>query len=366
MGTTFKKLYNKLIGSINVVPASFAKEAINEALRDIYDARDWGFLWTDGYIRIPALIEGTVEVTKFSEKITFSGATKALIDAITVDEVPLEERQLKFYGTNKINKVFYYKILDYDSDTGDMLIDPPYLDDSNAAIKVQILKVYYTAPYYQIATVETVVDGDEETTIVKRTDPVIDFRRFAYIVSPEDNRRLITDMTLDEVNRRDPSRNELSYPRYFIPYGIDSAGNQLYEFYPASRSEKIYQIKYLRNGVPLINDSDTIPDLIPTELVLARAKQKAYEWVQANAGILPSVKNVGVYSNLIAMLDNPNRSSSYPSLLDKAIRRDEELFPQAYVGDFSNYNYYDDYWGDYNWELTHDRFGETLVIDANA
>lgn len=363
MGITFKKLYEKLIGSINVIPASFAKDAINDALRDIYDVNDWGFLWTDGFIKVPEIIDGTAVVLENSRTVILDAPTKILVDAISIDDVPLGERQLKFYGTNKIDQVFYYTILDYDSVLGKLTIDPPFLDNSNVAIKLQILKVYYSAPTYSTSKMDVDENG---APIVITTDPVVDFRRFAYIFSPFNKRNLILDTTEAEINNRDPYRTyRNSDPRYFIPHGVDSEGTQLYELYPMNKKSKIYRTRYLRNGIALTNNSDTISDILSSELVLARAKQKAYEWVIANAGQIDSVKSTGSYLNLIAMLNNVNMSNSYPNLLEKALKKDEELFPKAYLGDFFNYPYFDNLWGDYDMSLPHDGLGDTIILDIS-
>lgn len=354
MGTTFKQLYNKLELACDVVPVTVAKESINEALRDIYDSTDWGFLWKETYFRTPVVISGHAAVIKYGTTITLDTATKTLVNALTVDEVPIEERQIKFFGTTKVDRVFYYNIKSYDSGTGIITLDDekPFLDDTNANIQIEIFKVYYTAPF-----------------ILINNEPVIDFRRFAYIASPFYQRYLILNRTLDEINRFDPSRTYgmNGEPRYFIPFGINADGNQLYEIYPVPRNERVYRIKYLRNGIPLSRDTDQLPNnILSTELVLSRAKQIAYEWVIANQQKL-GIKSVTGYVNMLAKLDNRNSTSSYPRLLERAQARDEELFPKAFAGDFAPYNFYDDLLYDgYDMSLPHDRFGETLVIDASA
>jgi hypothetical protein len=349
MGITFKKLYNRLLSSIDVIPVPFAKEAINQALRHIYDERDWGFLWTTGYIQTPVVINGHASVEKYSPIVNFDLETQLQLNALVVGSVPLEERQIKFFGTNKISRNIFYNFVDYSHGTGIAILDKPFLDDTNANIQIQILKVYYTAPYY-------LVDGN----------PEIDFRRWEYIFSPLWNKRINDAVTLNELDRYDPRRTYTGYPGYFVPNGVDSANNILYEFYPHPVQDAVYETRYLRNGQELINDADVVPTTVfSVELILAKAKQKAYEWAIANASKKDIKGSATAFVNLIGMLENRNSSSSYPSLLEMAIKKDEELFPQAYQGE---YTYYDvvDYFNDYDWSLPHDRLGDTLVIDANA
>lgn len=335
MGTTFKQLYNKLRGSIDVVPITVCKELINQALRNIYDEHDWSFLWQDSYLRTPARITGTGSVIKFQDTVTLDLATKILVNAIIVDDIPLEERQLKFVTTSKVDRSILYKITNYDNITGIITFDPPFFDDDNSAISLQIVKAYYTAPF-----------------IIINGDPIINFRRWAYVHSPQFRTNLNLNTTISEINSIDADRTFTGDPIRFIAYGNDSNGNILFELHPTPINERVYRTRYLSNGGYLTRDSETISDLISTELVLSYAKQLAYEWVMANASKL-NLKSISAYPNLIALAMNKGKI-----LLANAINRDEELFPQAYVGDFTDYPCYDDNML-FDWAYTHNR----VVID---
>jgi hypothetical protein len=353
MGITFKELKAKLIGELDVIPASSAGDRINDALRDIYDEVEWGFLFTEGYIRTPALIDGYASAIQFEDKITLDVATKALVDAIGINQVPFEERQIRQIGSKQVDRGFTYNILDYDSVTGEVTLDPPFQDETNSAIHIQILKIYYTAPYF--ITRSMGVDPDTNDPIVINSEPIIDFKRFEYVVSPQFNRRLILDATPAELFFHDPYREYAAEPRFLVSHSQDSAGNRLYEMYPAPRFERLLRVRYLRAGVPLIAESDQIPDALSKELVITKAKMKSYEWAMANADKL-NLKSVGRFQNLIAMLNSPNMPSGYPQLLEKAKKNDEEAYPKAYQGNFADVPYYD-------WELGGECMGETLLLN---
>lgn len=348
MGITLGNLRAKLLGELNVIPASSAKARINDALRAIYDEVEWGFLFTDSYIRMPALIEGHATVLKFSDTITLDAPTKALVDAISPDDVSLYERQLRFIGSNKVDRGFTYKILDYDSVAGTMLIDPAYLDDDNANVKLQILKVYYTAPFY-IASSKVMQDENGNDVVVK-SDPVIDFKRFEYVVSHQFNRKLLLDSTPAELFRFDPYREFAGEPKYMVPYAVDSSGNQLYEVYPAPRFERVLRVKYLRAGLPLDKNSDQAPDMFSQELIITKAKIKSYEWAAANSEML-KLKSVGRFANLIVFLQK-----EYNDLLAAAKKNDEERYPKAYQGNFADLPYYE-------WNPVGENMGETLLLN---
>lgn len=343
MGITFRTLKQRLLGELDVIPATSAGDRINDALRDLYDSNEWGFLLTDGFIRTPALISGYGIVTEFLNTITLDASTKLIVDAIDINHIPIEERQVRILQSVQTDRGIVYQITAYDNTNGVLTIDPPYMDTSSASKKIEIFKAYYTAPEINIGT---------------STSPefVVDFKRFESIISPQFNRRLCLDLTQEVINKHDPWRSYNSDPQCVIPKGLDSAGNQLYEFYPAPRFERILRIKYLRNGLPLKRETDQAPNIFSQELILEKAKQRSYKWIMANAAKL-GLKSVVPYQNLLALSNSPNDQSSLPNLLIRAVKKDEELYPKAYIGNFAETPYYD---FDYDRGLP---IGETLVLN---
>lgn len=359
MGITFDQLKKRLIGAIDVIPSAAAGDFINDALREIYDSYDWGFLYTESYIRTPAIIEGTASVVKFQSIITVDAAIQAKLNEITENDVGLETRQVRLVSPKIQDTTLLYNILDYNADTGEITLDQPFQDQTNVSVRVQILKIYYMAPFYTPTNYDSAVDPVP--------DPIIDFRRFESIVSPQFRKRLFVDQTLTDLDRIDPRRiGYLGETKTIVSAGVDVAGNQLFEFYPIPRQERLLRVKYLRNGLPLVRSIDTIPSAFTKELVLAKAKQLAREWVIDNAQKIPNIGNVNRLLTANALAESPNNSSSYRNLLAIAKKKDEELFPQSYLGDFYIYPFYDESWLGYDYTLPHDSFGETLIIDAAA
>lgn len=359
MGITFEQLQKRLVGALDVIPAPAAGDFINDALREIYDSYDWGFLYTESYVRTPEIIEGNASTVKFQPKITVDASIQAKINEITENDVDLNTRQVRLVAPKIQDSTLLYNIVEYDNDTGEITLDQPFQDQTNVAARIQILKIYYTAPLYTPTNYDPAVDPVP--------DPIIDFRRFESVVSPRFRKRLILDQTLTDLDRVDPKRTRyLGETKTIVSAGIDASGNQLFEYYPISRQERLLKVKYLRNGAPLVRPRDLLPLAFSKELVLAKAKQLAREWVIDNAQKIPNIGNVNRLLTANALAESPNNSSSYKSLLAVAKKKDEELFPQSYLGDFYIYPYYDDTWSEYDYTLPHDRFGETLVIDAAA
>lgn len=340
MGITLGQLRNRLIGELDVIPAASAKDRINDALREIYDDNEWGFLFTDGFIRTPAIIEGTAQVTKYSAEVIVDVNTTNLINAIGEFDPDIFARQFRSLSRVEVDRGFIYKIIDWDSATNKLTIDPPYQDVTNASAKIQIVKVFYSPPYY---------NPPYEKGVDPVPDPIIDFKRFEYIISPQFNRRLILDATQEEINKFDPYREYSSEPRYLISSLFNEFDEPLFELYPAPRFSRLFRARYLRAGLLLNKDSDKVHDIFTKELILSKAKVESYIWAKANADKL-RLKTVGKFDNLIALAEN-----KYQKLLQDAIKKDEERFPKAYVGNVvDNFPEYDRDFGCYH---------ETLILN---
>lgn len=340
MGITLGQLRARLIGELDVIPASSTKDRINDALREIYDDHEWGFLFTDGFIRTPELIEGTAEVTKFSNEVILSQAVTDKINAVSEFDVDLFEKQFRSLSTKEVDRGFTYKIIDWDSPNNKLTIDPPYQDVTNAAAKIQILKVYYKPPYYQ---------PPYEPGVDPVPDPVIDFKRFEYVISPQFNRRLGLTTSWHELQRYDPYREIASEPRFLIPRQFNNFEEPLFEMYPAPRFARVFRVYYLRAGLPLNKETDTVSDIFTKDLIITKAKAASYEWAKANADKL-KLKSVGRFDNLIALANN-----KYEKLLADACKKDEERFPKANIGNYYNYP-------EYGWDNL-ECMGETLLLN---
>lgn len=351
-GITLDQLTKRLEGELDLLPAASLRDRIKDALRDIYDEMEWGCFFVDSYIRTPAQILGTAAVTEFSTTLVLDSATKVLLNAATdtADKVPAIERQLKVLNTTQTDRAFWYSIAAYDETTGTIILDKPFQDITNAAARIQILKLYYNPPSINIGTEAS-------------PNLVIDFKRFEFVVSTIWNRRLLLDITQEVINHYDPTRIRTDDPRAIIPKGIDANGDMLYELYPAPVNERVYRVKYLRTGLVPQRVTDTIPSFFSQELVLARAKIRAYEWIIANQQKL-GLRSVTQFPNLIALQNSPNNTGSYISILQRTKKRDEELYPRGFVGDFSEIPSYD-FWYGGMFGLGNEGFmQDTVVIDA--
>lgn len=321
----------KLLSEIQSLPSEISLELCNRAIKEIRDEYDWSFLYKKDYLRTPALINtGTININKFSNSVVVSADLKVIIDAISINDVPIIGRQLKVFGGQIAGSQFIYTITGYDSGTSTLIIDPFYQDQDNSAASFQIFKNLYTAPES--------IERDSDNNI---TFQGIDFANFEYIYAPFVRRKLILDRNRSQLDRLDYNRESQGDPIWLVSSGQqDSAGNQLFELYPIPTSERVYQVLYKTEGRYLEQD-DNIPP-IDYNLIICKAKMKAYEWMMINGDIVNNKRNPNLFANSIAMLSNPNLENSYPKLLEKAKMKDENLFPQALIDLGNSVPYYED------------------------
>ncbi len=338
MSLTFADLKAKLAGSLDIIPPARLGDLINEALGDIYKSNEWGFLTKKDIVRAPALINiGTANVTKFSEVVTLDTIASAAIIALNENDVPLIERQFRNASTSaNTGNAFSYNITDFDiSDPTavTLTLDQPYWDETNAAIKYQIIKQYYNPPFI------------ENTS----NDQIIDFKHWKYFINLKLRKKLILTTTLDILNNFDPSRNYVDDPRHVIAHPPSSDDDfPKFELYPVPKFERIYQVIYQRKGFKLTKESDVIPQSLDENLVRVRAEYCAYRWALANIHKYPELKgSAGRFQNLMALTMNPNDEAAYPKLLMQQIKEDEENYPKAFFGDYMRMPFIDSYIGVY-------------------
>lgn len=322
MGSTFKHLVRELNGWVKPLPPSFCKILINKALESIYDEHDWSSLIVkDAYIIIPkAITTGLVSVNKFSNIITINTDLKTILDDIEndINQPRVVGRQIRVKGPDSVQARLLYNIINYDSINSQLTIDPIYLGDDVVSTQFEIVK----------SRIKPAND------VIYNGLPLLDFKSFDYVGDLRNRRKLHLDYNIDE---KDPDRNNTGTPFAISPYGVDSSGNLIFEFYPYDKygSDKIYKVRAYRKGVLLVNDSDTIPQPFPDELILVKARIKAYEWCDANKSTKEELQKTN-WQNLIAVLNSPNNTEGYPTLLEKAKLRDEEMFPRAYIGNMDD------------------------------
>lgn len=291
---TLRELSSELMGHIPRLSYLLARKLVNNAWKDVRDARLWSFsVAEDAFLAPEVEIVGAVAVTFGSNLITADAAAKAEWDAFGLT-VPITDRQFRVNTNGPI-----YNITAYDSSTGVATLDRIYLETTQATANYQIYRAYYKPPE--------------------------DFLRFESVWNPIDGYPLRLGWTNTEISIRDPIRGAQGLAYYIASYKVDlTTGRPIYEFWPHPTSQRTYQFIYLRKGVDLTDDQP-IPVTLNPEVLRQRSLYHGYQWAMANRGRFQELQGV----DWRFLRSDTNRT--YETALQRATVKDEEIFLMTQV-----------------------------------
>jgi hypothetical protein len=257
----------ELKGVAPKIPYALTKTLINRALRTICAYHLWSFnLFESAWITPPVVTAGLATVVQGGNTVTFDAtATTALTAASSLYSL-ITQRQFRV-GIGGI-----YNIITWDVPSSTATLDRVYADPSAAGVAYQVYQVYYPAP-------------------------IQDFLSWISIRNPLLSTFLDTTKNRDWVDAQDPQRTAYSNPTHVLPYGIDNRvgsgtiGFPLFELWGQPISSFTYQTYGIRRGTNLVAPTDTLPFAIGEDLVIAKAKQYAYEWAEANKDTTPQQRS---------------------------------------------------------------------------
>lgn len=261
-------MQNELKGSVPKVPFAYTKTLINRAWKTVREANLWSFnLFESAWITPPPISSGTATVTQGDTFVYFDGtATSALIAGTTLYS-SITQRQFR----NGVGGI--YNIIAFDPTSGVAQLDRMYADPSLSAGTYNVYQAYYTPP-------------------------MLDFLTWISVKNPIMFLNLGLDMNRAQVDARDPQRSWYQFPTEVVPYATDTRGagteNQsgtygymMFELWGQAITPFTYQCYGVRRGQDLTDPTDTLPVEIGEDVVLAKARQYAYEWCEANKDMLP-------------------------------------------------------------------------------
>lgn len=342
MGVKFGEIYNFLSSLNPAFSPSFCQDITNQARETLYRERDWGFLFEEGFLRIPPYINtGTVSVTKYSKEVIASANLATILDVITIDDVPIVGRQFRV-RTGIVEKI--YTIADWDTTTDKITLTEPYLGATNSSASFEVFKSLLNPPtYIHPLTGESIIDFRKFYP-----DSLLDLKNYG---------RLNTGRNISFINSLDSSRIAVGTPYLVSGFKKDSQGNQLFEFYPVERNsdERLFQALYIRDGYNFEDDDEEFPNIFSKEYLLSCAKAALFEWAEINKGDIPSLKGTNWF-NLLAIANFKKEE-----LKAQAIKNDEEGFPRAVIGTYESYPLLEsNSWGARNVLVTNDN---TMFFD---
>jgi hypothetical protein len=261
-------LYNELTGIVPKISVTYAKTIINRARADTYRKNLWSFQLFEANWVSPAIINaGTCNPTQGANTVVFDSTASAALIANNVAgpfPTPLTQRQFRV-GISTIYNIWSYA---NNSGTVTLTLDRPFTDPGGAGQSYAVYQCYYPAPMQ-------------------------DFRAWITVRDIYNFNDLALDTDRNEIDLRDPQRTIFYIPTHVLPYGLNlnPASPQyqwpMFELWGQPSYVLTYQLYGLRRGVPLVNDSDTLPPQIGEDCVQALARNYAYEWAEANKGDMP-------------------------------------------------------------------------------
>jgi hypothetical protein len=258
----------------------YAGTLINRAWRIVRDSTLWSFQLIIGSFSTPAMItQGTVTTPTLPSPSNIIGdaAATAAWSAITFPFIT----QYQF----RVGNYSIYNVIGYDVTTnapfGTLFLDRPFVDPITNPVgnAYQLFQLYYPAPsksFKRWLSVQDVVNG--------------------YSLNIWTGRR--------DVNFADPMRQMTTNPIAIMGTGQDkrpgssTPGYQLYELWPVPSAKISYMTWYVDRGADLILNQDTLPDPIPEDVVLMKARAYAYEWAEARKDVMAAKDSGANYAIL--------------------------------------------------------------------
>jgi hypothetical protein len=258
-------------GSVPKLPFVYSKTLVNRAWRTVREANLWSFnLFYSTWITPPPIIgTGGVTTTQGLPTIQFDAVAKAAINAWQLANPYVFVTQLQFrLGVGGI-----YNLIQYDPVGGGATLDIPFADPSVSDLAFQLYQLYYVAPYK-------------------------DFLGWISVRNPQMFMNLDLTKNRAWVDDTDPQRTWYQFPSKVIPYGPDlrgqgtptpsaTLGYPMFELWGQPVTPFTYQCYGLRRGADLANPTDTLPLPVGEDLILAKAREYAYEWAEANKAMAP-------------------------------------------------------------------------------
>lgn len=364
---------NKLRQWVKSLSPEQAQDFINDAWRDIREAYDqWSFLQAEEYWIAPDLITLTgLSVTQFLAVVTLSHDALVLIAGL--NNPPLTMRQIRI--GQQSGPIYEIASTDAAQVTGGAITATTTLltvasapftaadvnkkiviagagvagadlettiasfvgpTQINTALAASTTVVSATVSYGTIITLSRIYTEDSDsnaTASVYRlyySPLTTDFRRLDHLTDMITGYRfgMLGDIEpVSALDQMDPQRSWTSEPYKLFYHHFDQATKlPVWELWPSPTAARAYKVTFMKQGSAFSAKTDTLPPTITEELLLLRARVRAYEWAAAND---PDPKNKAQYSALMKTAILSYSTQGDPTrplgLLDQAIKNDEDI-----------------------------------------
>ena len=267
----FINMWSELVGTVPELSAFLAQSYIRKAWTDVAKSRSWSWKQQVLYLNSPvAITAGTVAVTQFSTTVTADVTAKAALNAASAaGNPPLVGRQFRKSFRGPI-----YTISAYDTGTGVITLDQPYQSATDPTSMYTVYQCLYQVPGVLV-------------------------NKFTSIVDPN-NGYAFTQMHVPKavLDSMDPTRSSQQLPFWLVDYdalGTTENRSVRYEFWPHPITAQTFVCTVQLLQTLLTNPTDTLPGIIPEDLVIAGAfKKYVCPWITANSSRFPRLAKVNV------------------------------------------------------------------------
>lgn len=291
MANDFATAWNELLGQVDGLDPFSAQKYVNRSYADICAEREWGFLRGRAVIQIPnAVTAGKVAVTQFLDTVQFDATAAATLDVFGLNP-SVAQCQIKISTRGGA-----YSITQYTAG-GAATLDRAYQETTDAASAYTLLRCFISPP--------------------------ADFLRFISINDPLRGWSLVFGSlwTQQSLDRIDSQRTVEGDPLALATY-VYRDGQTQYEVWPNPTVGRALLTEYRKRGVDLVS-GDLIPDAIGMDLLMSRAKFRAYEFGAAKA---TSAARASTFITL-----KRDAKAEYDAQLFKYIKQDKAQNPDTVV-----------------------------------
>lgn len=319
----FDDLVARLVGMFgNSLPSQIARSMIQDAWREICNTRDWSFLRRKGIVVLPASGSGILaSVTKFNDIVTINdAATISYLDNIPFNLVS----SMGFVGSDGI----WYQILRWFSATGQLVLTEPYYGETAADVAISFNCSLIPPPLVRVYV-------DLQTAANAGFIPDPDFNGFISVTERGNTRRCL--QVHPSSSPYPPEYRNASIPTclYYHPSSGESSpyydatsetglksDSPLFKVFPTYSGEDtlVYEAYYRSTGGTFSDDLTyglkSLPTIIPSEMLLARAAILAGIYAQTNMAGADKLNLMRVAQSYAAI---------YDQALSHAILRDDNI-----------------------------------------
>ena len=237
---TFSGIAHKVLLRCPSAPITLAQDWVQSSFRDILERRRWSWLLKTGQLTVPDQYNtGTATIAVGSTTVTINAP-----GVVAAAHVGLQFR----IGV----QLPIVTIIAADTGLNTYTIDQPWEPSPATAAAFSVYQAYVDVPS--------------------------DFHAFISVIDPFFAQPIPYDSSVAQIDNLDPQRAAAGSPPKGLAFRDYFGGNPRYELWPHQRSAAVYPMVYESRPVDPFDAGATVPNLLPSDVVLERAMMYCSGW----------------------------------------------------------------------------------------